>query len=314
MRKSSRVNFAEALGDHCRLLLGRPVPDMMSKLAASPMQRWFFHSETDLPETMPHLPENRRHRGRAEQIRFWWQLGAAVVVFGIVAWQAWQQRQAELARQPASPEQAAERATGKGRNGDGASVTVNDPEGSAAETAASQPDQQNPTEPPATVDSKVARTNTDTASRTEKSRTNPSPPTPKHPGSSSRPPPSNSSPRPDSDHPQKASSATPQDPRIVVRSVTIRDLDGNVAYKGDVDLTDSLRRIDAGQRIERFRNDGVVFQNREGRLPKRPAGVYHEWVHPTPRLNGPGPQRIITGDNRDAWYTADHYKSFKKIR
>ncbi len=96
--------------------------------------------------------------------------------------------------------------------------------------------------------------------------------------------------------------------------VTLRDLDGNVVYKGDVDLTDSLRRIDAGDQIERFRNDGVVFQNREGRLPKRPGGYYHEWVHPTPKLNGPGPQRIVTGEGGEAWYTADHYKSFKKIR
>jgi filamentous hemagglutinin len=37
-------------------------------------------------------------------------------------------------------------------------------------------------------------------------------------------------------------------------------------------------------------------------------------VHPTPGENGPGPQRIIVGQDGDIWYTPDHYRTFKEIK
>jgi filamentous hemagglutinin len=100
--------------------------------------------------------------------------------------------------------------------------------------------------------------------------------------------------------------------RTIVRNQTIRDLDGNVAYEGDIDLTNTLARIKDGQRL-RFRNDGSTFENRERRLPRKPSGYYKEYVHPTEGLDGPGPQRVVIGKEGEVYYTADHYKTFLKV-
>lgn len=99
----------------------------------------------------------------------------------------------------------------------------------------------------------------------------------------------------------------------IVRNVKIRDLSGKVVFEGDIDLRDTLQRIDAGKRLE-FPNDGSVFQNREQRLPNKPSGYYREWVHRTPELAGPGPQRVVSGSQGEAFYTPDHYQSFRKVR
>lgn len=63
------------------------------------------------------------------------------------------------------------------------------------------------------------------------------------------------------------------------------------------------------------RQDGVVFQNREQRLPKKPRGFYHEYTVETPRLNHRGARRIITGGNpvEIYYYTDDHYDSFREF-
>jgi len=60
---------------------------------------------------------------------------------------------------------------------------------------------------------------------------------------------------------------------------------------------------------------GREFQNREKRLPaKTPGGErirYSEWdVHPKVKGQNRGPERLVTGSDRSAWYTADHYKTF----
>ena len=99
---------------------------------------------------------------------------------------------------------------------------------------------------------------------------------------------------------------------VVVPKMTIRNEAGDVVYRGDVDLTKTLARIAAGERM-RYANDGSEFQNRERRLPKRPAGYYREWVHPTPDLGGPGPQRIVTGSDGEIYYTPDHYRTFERL-
>jgi ribonuclease T1 len=100
--------------------------------------------------------------------------------------------------------------------------------------------------------------------------------------------------------------------RAIVRNQTIYDLDGEVAYQGDVDLTDTLARIEAGRRL-RYGNDGSTFQNRERRLPKKGTGYYKEYVHPTPGLAGPGPQRVVVGQGGEAYYTPDHYETFQRV-
>jgi filamentous hemagglutinin len=100
---------------------------------------------------------------------------------------------------------------------------------------------------------------------------------------------------------------------FIVRQVTIKDLDGEVAYQGDVDLTPTLVRIERGERHP-HRNDGGTFRNLEGRLPRKSTGYYKEYVHPTPGLDGPGPQRVVLGAEGELYYTHDHYRTFKKLR
>jgi guanyl-specific ribonuclease Sa len=79
------------------------------------------------------------------------------------------------------------------------------------------------------------------------------------------------------------------------------------------DLQATLARIDSGQRLS-FRHDGAVFHNRENLLPAQSDGYYREWVHPTPGTDSPGARRVVTGADGEAYYTANHYGSFRKIR
>jgi ribonuclease T1 len=67
-----------------------------------------------------------------------------------------------------------------------------------------------------------------------------------------------------------------------------------------------------------YDRDGVVFGNREHLLPAKPRGYYHEYTVPTPDAKNRGARRIICGGKETApdacYYTADHYKSFRRIR
>ncbi len=65
-----------------------------------------------------------------------------------------------------------------------------------------------------------------------------------------------------------------------------------------------------------YRHDGIVFQNREGRLPHKPRGYYREYTVPTPGARTRGARRIITGGNPPEvyYYTADHYRSFRRFQ
>jgi ribonuclease T1 len=99
----------------------------------------------------------------------------------------------------------------------------------------------------------------------------------------------------------------------VIRDVTIRGLSGKVVYRGDVDLQPTLDRIARGEAFPHH-NDGGVFRNLERRLPRQPGGYYHEYVHPTPGLDGPGPQRLVIGKDHEVYYTHDHYQTFQKVR
>lgn len=64
------------------------------------------------------------------------------------------------------------------------------------------------------------------------------------------------------------------------------------------------------------RQDGTVFQNREGLLPQRPRGHYREYTVDTPGLGHRGARRIVTGGHPPAewYYTGDHYRSFRAFR
>ena len=62
------------------------------------------------------------------------------------------------------------------------------------------------------------------------------------------------------------------------------------------------------------KKDGSVFQNREGRLPRFPAGYYHEYTVETPNSADRGARRIVTGAGGEIYYTADHYDSFVQLK
>ena len=96
-----------------------------------------------------------------------------------------------------------------------------------------------------------------------------------------------------------------------LKNQTIRDLEGRVVFQGTIDLQPTLDRIANGKTSHG--HDGTTFQNREHRLPARQSGYYKEFVHPTPKLSGPGPQRVIVGKDGDVRYTPNHYKTFVRI-
>ena len=63
-----------------------------------------------------------------------------------------------------------------------------------------------------------------------------------------------------------------------------------------------------------YSRDGITFGNREALLPPQQRNYYREYTVPTPGLKHRGARRIVAGRAGDYWYTADHYRSFKRIR
>jgi len=98
-----------------------------------------------------------------------------------------------------------------------------------------------------------------------------------------------------------------------ISSVTVTDRAKGNVLQGTVDLRPTLDRIAGGKSFP-HRNDGSTFKNTEGLLPRQAAGYYREYVHPTPGVNGPGPQRIVTGQGGEIFYTPDHYRTFIPVK
>jgi ribonuclease T1 len=71
-----------------------------------------------------------------------------------------------------------------------------------------------------------------------------------------------------------------------------------------------------------YRQDGQIFSNREGVLPKQSRGYYQEYTVPTPGADNRGARRIVSGQGTtgdaatsgEYYYTSDHYRSFSRIR
>jgi ribonuclease T1 len=63
-----------------------------------------------------------------------------------------------------------------------------------------------------------------------------------------------------------------------------------------------------------YRKDGIVFGNRERRLPVQSSGYYREYTVPTPGARDRGARRIIAGGSGEYYYTGDHYNTFRRIR
>lgn len=75
----------------------------------------------------------------------------------------------------------------------------------------------------------------------------------------------------------------------------------------------TLSLIDEGGPFP-YPRDGVEFQNREGLLPRKPAGYYREYTVKTPGERTRGARRIVTGANGERYYTDDHYESFTRVK
>lgn len=99
---------------------------------------------------------------------------------------------------------------------------------------------------------------------------------------------------------------------VAARSIAI---DAVPAEQLPVAAHETLRLIDAGGPFP-YRRDGIAFQNRERRLPLQPGGYYREYTVPAPGFRDRGPRRIVAGGKPPVvfYYTADHYKSFRRIQ
>ncbi|GAQ50785.1 ribonuclease domain-containing protein [Streptomyces acidiscabies] len=89
---------------------------------------------------------------------------------------------------------------------------------------------------------------------------------------------------------------------------------GSICY-GDLpsQAHTTLNLIDQGGPFP-YSQDGVVFQNREGVLPSRSSGYYHEYTVITPGSSTRGARRVVTGQqSQEDYYTSDHYATFDLI-
>lgn len=62
-----------------------------------------------------------------------------------------------------------------------------------------------------------------------------------------------------------------------------------------------------------YARDGTIFSNFEKRLPKRERGYYHEFTVKTPGVRNRGARRIVCGQPVECYYSADHYRTFRRI-
>ncbi|GGU86155.1 hypothetical protein GCM10010260_18930 [Streptomyces filipinensis] len=76
---------------------------------------------------------------------------------------------------------------------------------------------------------------------------------------------------------------------------------------------DTLDLIDQGGPFP-YSQDGTVFSNREGVLPRQSSGYYHEYTVITPGSPTRGARRIVTGEeSQEDYYTSDHYATFRLV-
>ena len=160
---------------------------------------------------------------------------------------------------------------------------------------------------PGAQDSSADETGTGSQSARQNGRSHGHPETANSPGESGR-----SSKRDGTAHRPLSRDLHIKEGSLKIANQQIRDLSGRIVYRGTIDLKPTIDRIERGE-PNRHRNDGSIFQNRERRIPAKGTGYYKEYVHPTAGESGPGPQRVIIGQQGEVWYTPDHYRTFIRI-
>lgn len=92
------------------------------------------------------------------------------------------------------------------------------------------------------------------------------------------------------------------------------------AWAGDIPVAElppearaTLALVKAGGPFS-HRQDGRSFGNREKLLPQRARGYYREYTVRTPGARDRGARRIVAGRGGEFYYTADHYRTFLRIR
>lgn len=135
---------------------------------------------------------------------------------------------------------------------------------------------------------------------------------PAHPVQVPGPAPQQPPPQTQTQTPPTTTPASSSSPLVIVNQ-TIRSEDDHIIYRGDVDLAPTLARIAVGTRDDHV-NDGAFYRNFERRLPaQRDRDYYREFVVRTPGHRGVGPQRLVLGARGEAYYTPDHYQTFRKL-
>jgi len=92
------------------------------------------------------------------------------------------------------------------------------------------------------------------------------------------------------------------------------------AWAGDIALADlppearhTLALIRAGGPFP-YAQDGGTFGNRERLLPRHERGYYREYTVSTPGARDRAARRIVAGGGGEFYFSADHYRTFKRIR
>ena len=105
-------------------------------------------------------------------------------------------------------------------------------------------------------------------------------------------------------------SVPPSASQLAVPGASSSKLDVQALSKLPVEAAKTWKLIEAKGPFPYPRNDGVTFENREKRLPQQKSGYYKEYTVPTPGSPDRGARRIVTGSEKEVFYTGDHYSTF----
>lgn len=111
------------------------------------------------------------------------------------------------------------------------------------------------------------------------------------------------------------SAESPSSPTALVVAAETEAAAGGLPFHDaalEARVTSTIDDIEAG--VTRYSQDGTVFRNSEGLLPKEGAGYYTEYTVENSAYANRGVERIVVGANGEMYYTPDHYGSFVRIR